>query len=144
MVSRNRRPFAFQASTEGAGMKKEEVPQDQGLQEGHPFIRYAVNASNDFGFAYLNREWHQAWEVASRGERSPLHYYMTLRMMEPSEVAQYMGSWTWVVRRHLKPSVWDSLSEAIIARYAALFKVRIEQMRGLEAPNPHPTPSKDL
>jgi len=161
MVSRTRRLFAFHASTEGAGMKKEEVPQDQGLQEGHPFIRYAVNekgeyeqvkslgwsavnAANDFGFAYLNREQHQAWEVVSRGERSPLHYYMTLRMMEPSEVAQYMGSWTWVVRRHLKPSVWASLSEAIIARYAALFKVRVEQMRGLEGPNPHLIPSEDL
>jgi hypothetical protein len=142
-------------------VKKEEVPQDQGLQEGHPFIRYAVNengeyekvkslgwsatnAASNFGFAYLNRRWHQAWEVASRGERSPLHYYMTLRMMEPSVVARYMGSWTWTVRRHLRPSVWARLSEEVLARYAALFKVRVEQMRGLEGPNPHPIPAEDL
>ena len=140
-------------------MKKEEVPQDRGLQEGQSFICYAVNdngkyeqvkslgwsatnAASDFGFAYLNRGWHEAWEVASRGERSPLHYYMTLRMMTPSEVSRYMESSTWTVRRHLKPSVWAHLGEEIIARYAVLFRVSVEQMRGLEGPNPHLIPTE--
>ncbi|MBU0680783.1 MAG: hypothetical protein KKD73_05110 [Proteobacteria bacterium] len=117
-----------------------------GISEGLPLIQYAVEGpglcrrieSADTGTVdVVNR---QAWEVIERqvflaraqvlaGKASVLLYYMTANQMDPALLAKFMGIARWRVKRHLKPRVFSKLRPQLLAGYAALFKIREDELR---------------
>ena len=117
-----------------------------GVSEGLTVIQYAVDgpgqcrrmASTDTGTVdVVNR---QAWEVIERevatararvmaGKASVLLYYMAANQMDPSLLAKYMGIACWRVKRHLKPGVFAKLHPDLLAGYAALFKINVDDLR---------------
>ena len=46
--------------------------------------------------------------------------------MDVGIVASYMRIWKWRVRRHLKPSVFNKLSDEMIDKYCEVFGVKRE------------------
>jgi hypothetical protein len=132
-------------------MKKEEVPQDPGsLGKVTKEVCYATDASGKY-----TTELSQGWEVktgaldvawqdiaervaaarekVSRGEASPLLYFMELKLMDVGVLAGYTGFWKWQVSRHLRPGAFRKLSERKLRRYAAVFDVSVSDLNSLDA-----------
>lgn len=127
-------------------MKKEEIPQDpSALDNVSKELCYAVDESGKYT-AELSRGWevkatalNLAWEdIESRieeakkkvisGDVSPIVYFMELRLMDMTIVSSYTGFWKWQIKRHLKPSVFKSLSLSRRQKYCDLFEVSIEEL----------------
>jgi hypothetical protein len=130
-----------------AKMKKEEIPQDNGaLNKLTKEVVYAVDHSGKYT-TELSTGWDikataldVAWEdieqrVASarqkvlNNEASPLLFFMELRLMDPGILSAYTGFWRWTIKRHLKPAIFNKLSEKTLQRYAATFNISINDLK---------------
>lgn len=127
-------------------MKKEEVPQHGGLTAGCREVNYAVDADGSYslelsiGWEAKNATLRQAWEAIAEqlqqvrdeiraGGKSPLAYHMIKNQMDVPLLAQYSGVARWRVKRHLQPKKFNRLSPQILAVYATLFRISIEQLQ---------------
>src|ERR1700749_1731530 len=131
-------------------MKKEDVPQDvSALGKLTTEVCYATDESGKY-VATQSRGWDvkitaldKAWEDIDKriaaakqkvqdGEASPLLFYMELNLMDAEILAGYTGFWQWQIKRHLKPSVFQSLSDKKLQKYAEVFNVSVEQLKNME------------
>ena len=127
-------------------MKKEEVPQHGGLTAGCREVNYAVDEDGRYslelsvGWEAKNTTLRQAWETIAEqlqlvldeikaGDKSPLAYHMIKNQMDVSLLAQYSGIARWRVKRHLHPKIFNRLSPQMLAVYATLFRISIEQLQ---------------
>lgn len=127
-------------------MRKEDVPQQHGLNNGCKEVSYAVDESGQYiltqstGWDVKTIALQQAWEEINEqllavldsikaGEKSPLAYHMVKNQMDPALLAQYSGVSRWQVKRHLKPRVFNKLSAAALSPYLNLFDLTIEQLK---------------
>lgn len=127
-------------------MKKEDVPQQFGLNAGCREVNYAVDndgrytltqsAGWDVKTIALRQAWeaivdqlHQVLAEIRAGEKSSLSYYMVKNQMDPVLLSQYSGIARWRVKRHLKPAIFNKLGAVTLAPYAELFGINIEQLR---------------
>ncbi|MBU0480201.1 MAG: hypothetical protein KKG47_03750 [Proteobacteria bacterium] len=141
-------------------MLKENVPQDGGIAEGLKEVTYAVDSDGRYelvpslGWEPKNISNHQAWEVivaevervrqqVVAGRLSPLAYHMTRNLMDISLLASYMGIFRWRVKRHFKPKVFKKLKPPILERYAALFRISIEQLQDIAKVDEMKIPGQD-
>jgi len=131
-------------------MKKEEIPQHDGaLNKLTREMVYAVDKEGNYttdlssGWEVKATALNVAWQdieqriAAARQkvlnkEASPLLFFMELRLMDPGIVSAYTGFWKWQVKRHLKPLVFNKLSEKKLARYAAVFNVSVTELKTME------------
>lgn len=63
------------------------------------------------------------------GEVSPIVYFMEVNKMDLTILSSYVGFWKWRVKRHFKPSVFATLSDKILQKYADTFEVSIEELK---------------
>jgi len=127
-------------------MKKEDVPQQNGLNNGCKEVSYAVDCHGQYtltqssGWDVKTIALQQAWEEIQEqslavleeikaGKKSPLAYHMVKNQMDSVLLAQYTGLSRWQVRRHLKPSVFNKLSASALSPYLELFDLTVEQLR---------------
>jgi len=127
-------------------MKKEDVPQQGGLNAGAREVNYAVDKDGQYtlassvGWEAKNIALRQAWETIDdqlravivdikAGKKSTLAYHMVKNQMDPALLSQYAGVARWRVKRHLKPGVFAKLDTAALAPYAELFGVSPETLR---------------
>ena len=130
-------------------MKKEAVPQDQGaLGKITKEVCYATDAEGkyttqlsegwDVKTSALDVAWQDigervaaAKEKVTNKEASPLLYFMELKLMDIKVVAAYTGFWAWQIRRHLRPSVFQKLSDRRLRRYAEVFEVSVSDLKSM-------------
>ncbi len=131
-------------------MKKEDIPQDKSaLGNVTKELCYAVDASGNY-VTGLSSGWEVkataldlAWkdidqrvaEVRKKVENkeaSPLLYFMELRIMDLGIVAAYTGFWKWQIKRHLKPEIFDKLSQKKLSKYAKAFNVSVEELKTMK------------
>ena len=131
-------------------MKNTEIPQDPSpLDKFTKEVLYAVNDKGEYT-AQLSRGWQIkadalgiSWQEAAdriayakqqvaNGVASPILFFMELNLMELSILSDYTGFWRWTVKRHLKPSVFEKLSQAKLQKYAEVFGVTVEQFKKCE------------
>jgi hypothetical protein len=127
-------------------MKKEDVPQDEGLYGRWHGISYAVDEDGKYalirsaGWEPANWANRQAWDVVEQeiagivekigeGRVSPLAYYMARNLMDVKLLSRHAGLAQWRVKRHLRPGVFRRLSPTILERYAKIFKISVEQLK---------------
>lgn len=129
-------------------MKKNEIPQDpSALDKFTKEVCYAVDDTGEYTTG-LSRGWQvkadalgitlqevevrtaNARQKVKSGEASPILFFMELNMMDVPIVSAYTGFWQWTVNRHLKPSVFKDLSEKKLARYAEIFDITVEELKG--------------
>lgn len=130
-------------------MKTNEVPQDKrDFKEGDKIhkLMYAVDNDGKYtgitsaGWEAENIATKQAWdavdeelaetaEKVKKGELSPIAYYMQKNLMEVALLASYVGKWQWQVKRHFKPSVFNKLSTDVLAKYAAVFNISVDELK---------------
>ncbi|HYA15560.1 MAG TPA: hypothetical protein VEF33_14580 [Syntrophales bacterium] len=73
----------------------------------------------------------KAGETATRArnnQTSPIEYFMYKNWMDPLTLAQAMGLYRWQVKRHFKPCVFKKLDNKILAAYARLFKISVDEL----------------
>lgn len=131
-------------------MKKEDLPQDTSAL--HNFSRevcYVKNGDGKYETA-LSTGWEvkkealdNAWdEVNERvkeaqravrdGEKSPIYYFMELRLMDLPVLSGYTGFWILTVKRHLKPAVFKGLSDKRLRKYAEVFEITPEELKNFK------------
>lgn len=127
-------------------MKKNDVPQHEGLLAGNREVNYAVDAEGQYslessvGWEAKNIALRQAWEALSdqlrqiiteieEGKQSALAYYMVKNQMDATLLSQYSGVARWRVKRHLKPAIFAKLDSAALVPYAELFGLTVDQLR---------------
>ncbi len=82
----------------------------------------------------------QSWDAAEQrldevkqlviiGKLSPIAYYMEKILMEVPMLAAYMEISKWRVKRHLKRKVFNKLKPEILAKYAAIFEIKVEALK---------------
>ena len=130
-------------------MKKEDVPQDlSSLGRITKEVCYATDNSGKY-VTELSKGWDvkitaldAAWEdIESRvsyarekvlnKEASPLLYFMEKGLMDVAILADYTGFWKWQIKRHLKPGVFNKLSDKKLQRYAEVFSVSVEDFTNM-------------
>lgn len=126
-------------------MKKNDVPQHNGLLSGNREVNYAVDAEGCYvlessvGWEAKNIALRQAWEAIAdeltvvlaeikAGEKSALAYHMVKNQMDPALLSQYSGVARWRVKRHLKSAVFAGLRPADLAPYAELFGISVDEL----------------
>lgn len=128
-------------------MKKEEVPQDKSaLDNFTKEVCYAVDDSGKYvttlstGWEVKTTALNMAWkdieqriqmvrEKVLRKEASPVHFFMEARLMDLEITAAYTGFWQWQIKRHLKPEVFEKLSQKQLGKYAKAFNVSIDDLK---------------
>jgi hypothetical protein len=49
--------------------------------------------------------------------------------MDTEILAGYSGFWKWQIKRHLKPEVFNKLSDKKLKKYAEAFNVKVEDLK---------------
>lgn len=131
-------------------MKKEEIPQDDGaLNKLTKEVVYAVDSSGKYsselstGWDVKTKALDLAWEDIEKrietarqkvinNEASPILYFLELRLMDLGILASYTGFWKWTIKKHMKPSVFNKLSEQKLQQYAGAFNVSVEELKTMK------------
>jgi len=131
-------------------MKKNELPQDPSvLDKFTKDLCYVVDESGHYTTG-LSRGWEVkaaaldlAWDdikertedarqKALKGDVSPLLFFMELKLMDLDTLAGYSGFWKWQIKRHMKPAVFNRLSEKKLKRYADIFEVSVSDFKNVK------------
>jgi hypothetical protein len=131
-------------------MKKEDLPQDPSVLDN--FTREVCYVKNDEGkyetalsrgwavkkdaldsaWVELNERIEEARQAVQKGEKSPVHYFMELRLMDLTVLSGYTGFLGFFIKRHMKPSVFKGLSENKLAKYARAFDITVEELKNFK------------
>lgn len=65
------------------------------------------------------------------GKASQLLFFMEYRLMDVGIVAGYTGFWKWQIKRHLKPGVFNKLSDKQLQKYAVAFNTKVEDLKSM-------------
>lgn len=132
-------------------MKVNEVPQDSDPTfEGGKKLCYALDEKGQFvpvktsGWEIESTAKDLAWnairqdventrQLVLKGEASPLEYYMKLRQMDLSLLAENMGLSKFRVWWHLKPKQFAKLNEKWLQKYAHCLKIKIEDFNSIQS-----------
>lgn len=128
-------------------MKKKDVPQDNGINGPWRPICYAIddasgeytpaqssgwepaNIANGIAWEFIQEDLDSIIKKIREGELSPLAYYMAKHLMDVRTLAKYVNLSSWKVKRHLKPHVFRDLDNAVLERYASVFKIGLEEVK---------------
>lgn len=134
-------------------MNINEVPQDKKqFKDGEKSpkkMMYATNSDGSYtqiqseGWEVENLALEQAWQdideqlakekqLVLNNEVSPISYYMIKERMDLGILSAYVGKWQWQVKRHLKPSVFNSLSTDLLNKYCSIFNISLEELRNVK------------
>ncbi|QRR03972.1 hypothetical protein [Dyadobacter sandarakinus] len=135
-------------------MKKEDLPQDPGalakftrevcyVKNGDGKYETALSVGWDIKKQALDSAWDEvnqrvedARQAVLAGEKSPIHYFMELRLMDIPVLAGYTGFFPFFIKRHLKPAVFASLSERKLEKYARAFDIPVSELKNFKTSNP--------
>ena len=128
-------------------MKKEELPQDESkLKSMTRELCYVKDENGNYttelstGWQVKSEALDSAWEdIKERtedarkevvaGNKSPIFYFMELRIMDLIVLSGYTGFWKFTIKRHFKPEVFAKLSENKLKKYAVAFDISVEQLK---------------
>jgi hypothetical protein len=128
-------------------MKKEDVPQDlSSLGKITKEVCYATDESGkyitqlsdgwDVKITALDTAWQDieariatAKQKVLNKEASPVLFFMEKGLMDIKILADYTGFWQWQVKRHLKPEVFNNLSDKKLQKYAEVFNVSVHDLQ---------------
>ena len=80
----------------------------------------------------LNRLADDARQRVAAGQTSALEFHMHKARMDVPLLSQATGLWQWRIRRHFRPDLFARLSPALLARYAEVMGLTVEQLKKAE------------
>jgi len=131
-------------------VKKENIPQDKSALDN--FTRDVIYAKNEEGkyttglsigwkikkdaldneWEEVNRRIEEAKKAVKEGKKSPIYYFMELRLMDISILSGYTGFWKLSVKRHLKPDVFEKLSDKKLKTYSNAFDISVDELKNFK------------
>jgi len=130
-------------------MKKDEIPQDlSSLGKITKELCYATDDSGryitelskgwdvkikalDVAWEEIKRRIESAKEQVLKNNASPILFFMEYRLMDINILADYTGFWKWQIKRHLKPNVFNTLSDKKLTKYAMAFNIKVEDLKSM-------------
>ncbi len=128
-------------------MKKEDLPQDpSALDQFTREVCYVKNKDGKYETA-LSRGWDvkrealdNAWdEVNARietarlevvnGVKSPIYYFMELKLMDLTVLSGHVGIFPFFIKRHFKPSIFRKMSDRKLEKYAQAFEITLNELK---------------
>lgn len=82
--------------------------------------------------ADYDRKAEEARQRVLKNRTSPIEYFMYIRRMDLTTLAQAMGLFKWQVKRHLKPEIFRKLHEPVLRQYADLLRIPIRALLHFE------------
>ncbi|UII27334.1 hypothetical protein LVD15_02585 [Fulvivirga maritima] len=134
-------------------MKKEDLPQDSSaLRDVTREVCYVKDDDGKYGqslstgwkvkadaldeaWADINDRVREAAEEVKSGKKSPVLFFMEVNIMDYPTLSGYTGFWKWTIKRHIKPSVFKKLSDKKLGKYAAAFKISVEELKRFDGGN---------
>ncbi len=132
-------------------MNINEVPQDEkNLNEGKVAkLYYATDEKghyqkvNSIGWEPETVAMQQAWEVVNdeveaarkmvmEGKASPILYFLKKNIMTVPMVAGYVGTFSFLVKLHMKPFFFKRLNHKMLEKYAYTFRITIEELTNMD------------
>ena len=131
-------------------MKKENLPQDKSaLESVTRELCYVKNEDGKYttglstGWDVKKEALDNAWEdinervketaqAVKNGEKSPVAYFMELKLMDMPVLSAYTGFWSFTIKRHMKPNVFKNLSEKKLSIYAKAFGITIDELKNFK------------
>ena len=131
-------------------MKIKEIPQDNiKTMGGEKKALYALDENGRYttatttgweveetvlldALADYDRKAEEARQRVLKNRTSPIEYFMYIRHMDLTTLAQAMGLFKWQVKRHLKPEIFRKLHEPVLQQYADLFRIPIRALLHFE------------
>ncbi|MBL0736154.1 hypothetical protein JI750_04615 [Flavobacterium sp. GN10] len=129
-------------------MEKDQVPQDQSnlTKNNVKELLYATDENGNYtttlstgwepktialsnSIDEINERIADAKQQVLNGEVSPIVYFMEANKMDLNILSSYVGFWKWRVKRHFKPSVFATLSDKVLQKYADTFGISIEELK---------------
>ena len=128
-------------------MKKDELPQDKSaLEDFTREVCYVKNKDGKYETGLskgwevksiaLDKQWEEferrteeAKQKVLKGEASPILYFFELKLMDLPVLAGYTGFAKWKVKRHMKTSVFNKLSDFKLQVYADTFEISLEDLK---------------
>ena len=129
-------------------MEKDKVPQDQSnlTKNNVKELLYATDENGNYtttlstgwepktialsnSIDEINERIAYAKQQVLNGEVSPIVYFMEINKMDLTILSSYVGFWKWRVKRHFKPSVFATLNNKILQKYADTFGVSIDELK---------------
>ncbi|MDR6966091.1 Ni,Fe-hydrogenase maturation factor [Flavobacterium arsenatis] len=132
-------------------MKKEEVPQDKSSLSSIKMkeLCYATDEKGNYTTALstgwepktialensiqeVNERIEEANQNVKNGKASPIVYFMEVHKMDWLTLSSYVNMWKWRVKRHAKPSVFNTLTNKILSKYAEAFEISVEELKNFK------------
>lgn len=131
-------------------MKKKDLPQDSSALNG--ITREVCYVKSDDGTyttglstgwdvkkEALDNAWSDIHErvkeaalAVKNGEKSPVYYFMELKIMDLPILSAYTGFWRMTIKRHFKPAVFNGLSDHKLSIYAKAFDISVEELKSFK------------
>lgn len=130
-------------------MKKHEVPQDnENMNKGTKEIQYAIDENGKYikvkstGWEIKNDILRDAWNQVDKqtqtaaqliisGKKSPLYFYMIKNQMDYKLLAEYAESFSFIIKRHCKPRIFNKLNQKQLKRYAEIFDISVIELKNI-------------
>jgi hypothetical protein len=128
-------------------MKKEELPQDDSaLSKYTRELCYVKNEDGTYttglskGWQVKKEALENAWDdihqrvedaknAVKNNEKSPIYYFMELKLMDLQILSAYTNIWKFNIKRHLQPAVFKKLSESKLQKYAQAFEISVDELK---------------
>lgn len=129
-------------------MKKQDLPQDESNLKSANMteVLYVTDENDNYTTAnsigwdakkaaleesmeLISERIEEARQQVSRGQSSPIVYFMELNKMDLQVLAAYAGIWQWRVKRHTKPAIFRTLSGSVLKKYADAFGISVDELK---------------
>ena len=131
-------------------MKKEDLPQDESaLKNMTKELMYVKDKDGKYttdlstGWEVKTDALENAWDdikeraeeariAVKNGEKSPICYFMEMKIMDLTILSGYTGFWGFTIKRHMKPNVFKSLSDKKLSIYAKAFGISMDELKNFK------------
>lgn len=132
-------------------MNKNDIPQDKSaLANCTRELYYAKNSEGTYETG-LSSGWDaktvaldNAWDsineriesariAVQNGEMSPIYYFMEKNLMDFTVLTGYVGYWKFRIKRHMRPSVFRTLDDKVLQKYADAFGIPLTELKSFKA-----------
>lgn len=131
-------------------MKKEDLPQDESaLKKMTKELMYVKDKDGKYttdlstGWEVKTTALDNAWDdikerseearlAVKNGTKSPICYFMEVKLMDVTILSGYTGFWGFTIKRHMKPNVFKSLSDKKLSIYAKAFEISLDELKNFK------------
>ena len=131
-------------------MDKKDLPQHKSALEGYTKeVCYIKNSEGKYEAALssgwdikkvaLDNAWsdiqeqvEQAKKEVLNGDKSPIHYFFVLQLMDFQVLSGYTGFWKFSIKKHMTAKGFKKLSDKKLAKYAKAFDVSIDDLKNFK------------